>query len=171
RIERVGPPGLAAGGDHVVALREQLAGELQPQAPVGAGDEDVASGHLPSVRTLCSGGVVVQRDLRPGPARRRHYHGASPLPGPDIPTFRSALRPAVLSFAFVLATGLAGLAAMARAADEVAVGTPSDPLPPAHGPRVGGPTHRQAPIVAVNVSSHAGGKAPPNRRSGPPHRR
>ncbi|NLW96486.1 M16 family metallopeptidase [Luteimonas wenzhouensis] len=86
-----------------------------------------------------------------------------------MPTFRSALRPALLSFAFVLATGLAALAAMARAADEVAVDIPYDTFTLPNGLRVVVHTDRKAPIVAVNVWYHVGSKDEPAGRSGFAH--
>ena len=41
RVQRGRLAGMAAGGDDVVAARQQLADERQPDAAVGAGDEDV----------------------------------------------------------------------------------------------------------------------------------
>ena len=45
RVERGSLAGPAAGGEHVVAARQQLADELQAEAAVGAGDEGGAQGH------------------------------------------------------------------------------------------------------------------------------
>jgi zinc protease len=86
-----------------------------------------------------------------------------------MPMLRPALRPALLSLAFALATGAGLMAAPARAADEVAVDIPYDTFTLPNGLRVVVHTDRKAPIVAVNVWYHVGSKDEPAGRSGFAH--
>jgi hypothetical protein len=56
-VERVGAAGVAAGGDDVVAARQQLADELQADAAVGTGDQHTARSGGGAHRDLLGDGV------------------------------------------------------------------------------------------------------------------